>query len=97
MRLWVGYGSVYITAKIKFLKFGNDKILIGWQHYLVLYDRLNVLLQKKKSLGILQVSGAQLVKLLVVEPTHTGSNSKFDTDARITVNYSFGDRRRIHR
>lgn len=53
--------------------------------------------KKKKSLGILQVSGAQLVKLLVVEPTHTGSNSKFDTDARITVNYSFGDRRRIHR
>lgn len=70
--------------------------MIGWQYYLVLYDRLNVLLQKK-SLGILQVSGAQLVKLLVVEPTHTGSNSKFDTDARITVNYSFGDRQRIRR
>jgi hypothetical protein len=38
------------------------------------------------------VSLAQLVRFLVVELTHPGSNSKFDMDVAFKANYSFSGR-----
>jgi hypothetical protein len=37
---------------------------------------------------------AQLVRFLVVELTHPGSNPRFDMCDAFTANYSFGERRR---
>jgi hypothetical protein len=47
------------------------------------------------SLG--RVGLAQLISFLVVEVTHPSSNLRFDMDAIFTVNYSFSERRRLHR
>jgi hypothetical protein len=38
---------------------------------------------------------AQLVRFLVVELTHSGSNLRFDMGVVFTVNYSFSGRRRL--
>jgi hypothetical protein len=40
---------------------------------------------------------AQLVRFLVVELTHPGSNPRFDMGVAFTANYSFSGRRRPHR
>jgi hypothetical protein len=40
---------------------------------------------------------AQLVRLLVLKLTHSGSNSRFDMGVVFTANYSFSERRRPRR
>jgi hypothetical protein len=40
---------------------------------------------------------AQLVRFLVVELTHSGSNPRFDMGVIFMANYSFSGRRRPHR
>jgi hypothetical protein len=44
-----------------------------------------------------RVGLAQLVRLLMVELTHLGSNPRFDMGVTFTANYSFSGRRRPHR
>jgi hypothetical protein len=44
-----------------------------------------------------RVGLAQLVRFLVVELTHPGSNPRFDMGAAFTVNCSFSERRRPRR
>jgi hypothetical protein len=38
-----------------------------------------------------------LVRFLLVELTHPDSNPTFDMDVAFTVNYSFSERRHLHR
>jgi hypothetical protein len=44
-----------------------------------------------------RVSLTQLVRFLVVELIHPGSNPRFDMDVTFTTNYYFSERRRPHR
>jgi hypothetical protein len=44
-----------------------------------------------------RVGLTQLVRFLVVELTHPGSNPKFDMSVAFTANYSFSGRRRHRR
>jgi hypothetical protein len=44
-----------------------------------------------------RVSLAWLIRFLAMELIHLGSNPKFDMGIVFTANYSFSERRRLHR
>jgi hypothetical protein len=54
--------------------------------------RMYTKLGRRGKLGL-----AQVVSFFVVEPTHTGSNLRFDKSVALTTNYSFSGMRRLHR
>jgi hypothetical protein len=52
---------------------------------------------KLKIMGPSRVRLVQLIRFLVTELTHSGSNPRFDICVTFMINYSFSGRRRPHR